>query len=281
MAGKIFSLYRYQILPMQKQYNLLYDLNDILKRKNIIFEEALLNLKISVKNKEKRRYRYDMIRHGNNSFLLVVSREKSVKFYREDYVKDYIPSFPPVHIIIDNNPDEQILAVENSSEYKTPNTLVKIFERSLQGELEKNNLFVKFSPIYKESSFWNYIEKYKDDISSLHFTLITPNMSNISGGLCEDLKNIAHDTRASITDYKIEAEKGATLHIDKSNEAIAGLADYTAKGGGDTTIKRRNSKISYKSNDYQFDIEIDELELKEDVSKLIEKIRSKTHGPNR
>ncbi|WP_417291886.1 hypothetical protein, partial [Desulfovibrio porci] len=88
-------------------------------------------------------------------------------------------------------------------------------------------------------------------------------------------------TRASTTEYKIAAEKDATLHVDKDNEAIAGLADYTAKGGGDTSIKRRSSKISYKSNDYQLDIEIEELELKGDVSKLTEKIRGKIHGSDR
>lgn len=281
MATKLFSLYRYQIILSQKQCNLLYDINELLKRKNVYFEEAVLSLKISENPGAKRKYKYDIIRKGDNKMLLVIAREKSVNFFREDYVKDSIPSFPPVYLIIDNDREHQIIAVENSSEYANTNTILKELEKNLQRTLSKYNLLVKFSPIYKENSFWDYIEKNKDDISRLHFTLITPNMSNISGRLCGDLKEIAKHTRAATSDYKISADKDATLQIDRGNEAIAGLVDYTAQGGGTVSVRRKGSKICFKSNDYQVDIEIEDLELNEDIKNLIELIREKINGSDR
>lgn len=281
MASKIFSLYRYQIIPTQNQLSLLYDINELIERKNIYFEEALLSLKMSEDANERKKYQYDIIRHGNNKFIIVISRQKKVSYYKKDYTKDTVPSFPPVYVIVDNDKDVQIVAIESSREYSSVGALLKNLGKNIQRTLAKNNLLVKFSPIYKESSFWKYIENNKDRISSLHFSLITPNMSSISGKLCDDFIKIAKETRAAVSNYQICADGESTLNIEKSNDSIAGLADYTSKGGGDISVRLKGSKMHYKSNDYQLHIEFDELELTGDIAKLIEQIRSKVDGADR
>ena len=69
------------------------------------------------------------------------------------------------------------------------------------------------------------------------------------------------------------ADKNATLRIDDSDSAIAGLAEYTANGGGSAQIKLRNSKVKYKSNDHQLEIEIGDFEFNGPLSSLGDKIQ--------
>ena len=46
MATRRFDLYRYQIIPAQKQLNLLYNMDEVIQKKNLYFENALLRLKM-------------------------------------------------------------------------------------------------------------------------------------------------------------------------------------------------------------------------------------------
>lgn len=98
-------------------------------------------------------------------------------------------------------------------------------------------------------------------------------MSNISGGLCSDLREMAKRTKAVTSEYKIIADKAATLRIDDSDLAIAGLAEYTANGGGSVQIKLKNSKVKYKSNDHQLELEIGDFEFNGPLSSIGDKIQ--------
>lgn len=276
MAIRILSLYRYQILPIDVQPNLLFDLEKLIQKKNFYFQEAVLNLKISGKDENKRRYSYELVRYIESKIMMITSRQKKVKYIREDHTEDKIASFPFVHLIFDNDKDYQILAVENKSDYK-PATIVNLLEKTLQNYLKKDNLTVKFSPIYRENDFWLYLEKNKNNISSVTFSIITPNMSNISSRLCDDIKTTAKMTGAAVTDLKLSADKNGSLHIDQGNTMLDGIIDYTSQGGGEISAQSKKSKLSFSSNDFQLTIEVSEEFLKECLPNIIEIIREKAH----
>ena len=46
MATHTFYLYRYQLLPITKQYDLRYDLDEIIRNKNEYFKNAILQLRV-------------------------------------------------------------------------------------------------------------------------------------------------------------------------------------------------------------------------------------------
>lgn len=74
MATRVFYLYRYQILPLTVQPNLLYNLEELIAQKNKYFFDAVLSLKISSKDGEKRRYKYELGKYINDSIVLIASR---------------------------------------------------------------------------------------------------------------------------------------------------------------------------------------------------------------
>lgn len=111
-------------------------------------------------------------------------------------------------------------------------------------------------------------------------------MPSISHSLSEDLKNMAKMTNASKTDYKITAAPGTNLDVSQENQGLAGLADYTSSGGGNAQIKIHNTKITYKSDEYQLKIELNDMEASGNphavLNALFERIaREVPHGSDR
>lgn len=279
MATRVFYLYRYQILPLTVQPNLLYNLEELIAQKNKYFFDAVLSLKISSKDGEKRRYKYELGKYINDSIVLIASRQKSVKYIREDHTQDDVASFPYGHIIIDNNKDYQIICIQDSTELRARSVAKKI-EKILHGILSKNNLTVKISPIYKESDFWTFVESHRGKITTISFDIITPNMSNISSRLSEDLKSAAKKTGTAETNLKFNAGKNGFLHLERENAEIDGLVNYTSKGGGEVQIKAKDTKIGYHSNDAQLNMEFTDLELNGNLQEIIAAIRNKISDGN-
>lgn len=275
MATRVFFLYRYQILPVDTQPSLLYNLKDLIAKKNQYFRDAVLSLKISGKDEEKRRYKYEVGRYIGESIMLITSRQKSVKVIREDHTPTDVDSFPFAYIIFDNDKDRQIIAVQESAELHA-RTIVSKLEKTLQKSLAKNHLMVKITPIYKESNFWIFVEENEGKISSLSFNLITPNMANISSRLSEDLKKTAKTTGTIETNLKFNASKTGSLNLQQDNSELDGLVNYAAQGGGEIGIKLKDSKLAFRSNDFQMTLEIGEGELKGDLSSLVKLMRDTT-----
>ncbi|MBD5417000.1 MAG: hypothetical protein HDR50_04940 [Desulfovibrio sp.] len=272
MGSIVFKLYRYQILPISKQYDLRFSLEDVIANKNRLFAESLMKINPESSSTSKINYRITIEENTLSKFLLVISREKNVKYYRKDHVKDIIPSFPPAYILIDNANDIQIIAVQNTIEYSSTEQIIKVLIDRINAKIKYMNLYVKYSSIYRESSFWKFVENHKNEIAYVYFEIITPNMSSISKNLSDDFKRIAKATNAVSTKYKIQANMDSHLNIDRDNRDIAGLADYTSRGGGESKIKLRGTKIDFRSNDFQLQVEIPEIDIPRNYSNLLEKI---------
>ena len=140
-------------------------------------------------------------------------------------------------------------------------SIARRIETSLQNILLKDDLTVKISPLYKECDFGAFVEAHKEKITKISFDLITPNMSNISSRLSEDLKRMAKMTGTAETNLKFNAARNGSLNLERGNTEIDGLVDYASKGGGEIRISAKNVKIAYGSNDAQINAEIEDIEL--------------------
>lgn len=277
MGTMLFDLYRYQIIPTENQLSLLYDLNTIIKKKNVYFEDSVKMLK-SIHNKQ---FNLSIERQKDSLFLLLISRQKEVQYYTEEHEKSKIPSYPPAYIFIDNDPSQQLIAIERNANYSNSSTLVKRFLRSINPLLAKNHLLLKISPIYKSKSFWEYIESNTGRVKNIKFVLITPNMSNISSTLSAQLRDTAKQTKASETEYIVKADGNSHLVIDKENINISSVVDYTSNGGGEIVVRLKGIKGVYSSNDFQLHFEVDEIESKGGLSDICAHIRSVVDGANK
>lgn len=274
MATRVFYLYRYQLLPIDVQPTLLYDLKDLIAQKNKYFHQAVMSLKESWKDTSKKKYWYEIYRHTEKSIMLITSRQKNVKVIREDHTEKDVDSFPFCYVIIDNDKDNQIIAIQESTEFRAK-TILKKIEKALQHFLSKKYLIIKFSPIYKEDNFWDFVSKYDEKITSLSFDLITPNMSNISSRLSEDLKKTAKATGTVETNLKFNAASKGALKLSQDNHELDGLVNYAAQGGGGIFVKVKGTKLGFDSNDFQLTLEIDDFQIKDSLESIINLIRNK------
>ena len=281
MATRIFYLYRYQLLPIDVQPTLLYDLKDLISKKNQYFHQAVMSLKESWKDPAKKRYSYDIYRHTEKSIMLIASRQKNVKLIREDHTERDVDSFPFGYVIIDNDKEHQIIAIQESTELRAK-TILKKIEKALQHFLAKRYLIIKISPIYNEDNFWDFVSKHEEKITSLSFDLITPNMSNISSRLSEDLKKTAKATGTVETNLKFNAASKGTLKLSQDNHELDGLVNYAAQGGGGIFVKVKGARLGFDSNDFQLTLEVEDSQIKDTLENIITLMRNKANdGSNR
>ena len=255
MAKKIFHFYRYQLLPLNNISRLIYTKEELIKNKNLFFYEALQDLSHKERS-QKRIYRYEIIDSLDQIFYMIVDKKIDLNIVLEDHSHDKIPTYPYSNIFIDNNKETQLIAIEYLS-YLKPKNVIKNFQTNLNKKLYEKGLCIKISQIYQKKSFWEFVENNHDSISKVSFNIITPNMSSISFNLNEEIKDIAKEIGAHETKLSLKAQAGEVLHLQKDNKTIEGLVDYSSQGGGRITVNLQGVKISFDTNNQQYNVEID------------------------
>lgn len=239
-----FELYRYQIIPInRKQLDLFHSseksLEELLEKKNAYFIEAFNNLCSNSSLDEieglrkilfKRVYPKKDLNYSP-VYIYLMATPKSVTMETDEFTLKEIENYPKIYVIVLNNKDEQIIAIEKRTTAfpKTQNAINKLSNR-LNKILEIHNLNVHINPIYDKKYFWDFIKG--KSIRKLEFNLITPNMANISNVLSDDLKNLAKNSNTARTDLRLNAADDSSLIIEPDNQDINDLVHYSSQGGG-------------------------------------------------
>jgi hypothetical protein len=86
-------------------------------------------------------------------------------------------------------------------------------------------------------------------------------MANISNTLSGTLKELAKDTNSSQSNLQLRSDPASALDIDKKDQTIQGLVDYTSEGGGDISIKIKGLRKRIQASRSIREIELDDLQL--------------------
>ena len=249
-----FELYRYQILPINRTQLELFkntekSIEELLEKKNLYFIEAFNNLcsnsyldDISGIKKLifKRIYpKKEPLSEDVNIFLM--AKPKSLTMETDDFSSKEIQNWPRIHLIVINDKEQQILAVEKrtSAFPSTKNVINKISER-LNKILGLHNLNVHINPIYDKKFFWDFVAG--KSIKKIEFSLITPNMANISKTISDELKNLAKTSNTARTDIRLNAADDTSLIIEKDNLYINDLVEYSSQGGGTIRVQVKGAR---------------------------------------
>nr|DAS95258.1 MAG TPA: protein of unknown function (DUF4747) [Caudoviricetes sp.] len=259
-----FELYRYQILPIDRQLSIFNeyarDLDELIAKKNDIFYDEILKI-------EEWKYKNTIIKarkeYDKNNFLLFkFAPKRNTKIEDENFKEADIDTWPSVLMAIWNDKDIQTIAVQNKKDaFAHTRTAVSVLVDNINSRLLEKNLKIHFEAIFKKDAFWSIVSKYDKKISNVRFELITPNMANISKHLSDELKDFAKNTNTARTKFEIEAEKGASLHIDSSNIQVQNMVEYASNGGGNISFRVKGLKKIINTNASISSTSIDELEL--------------------
>lgn len=249
-----FELYRYQIIPINRTQLDLFNIQEknieeLLKNKNSYFIEAFNNLCSNSYLDEIEGLKKILFKKvypkkelsTSEVYIYLMASPKSVTMETDEFTTKELENWPKIYLVVLNNSDEQIIAVERrTTAFSTTQSAINKLSNRLNKILELNNLNVHINPIYDKKLFWEFIKGKA--INKLEFNLITPNMSNISRVLSDDLKNLAKVSNTARTDLRLNAAENTSLVIEPDNQIINDLVEYSSQGGGNIRVQCRGTK---------------------------------------
>ncbi|WP_339899642.1 hypothetical protein [uncultured Gilvimarinus sp.] len=259
----VFDLYRFQLLPLTRTpqpdfYRNELPVEELKRRKNELFDEVLRNLPdlhhrtLSVRHK--------VIFKKGDWLVFKFGAQKSVEREDEDFQIEHIDSWPHVTVIINNDPDVQIVAISrNIRAFSESQAVANLLEKNFMKHLEALQLTLSIEGIFDKQNFWDIVNKYQGKLTSIKFELISPNMANISKALKVDLRQINAETNSHKTNLELNSAEGAVLEVSRENEIVDSLVEYASEGGGDISIKIKGLSKKIHTQKTTRTIELDEL----------------------
>ena len=260
-----FHIYRYHLLPLTRRDNqielfpekkLTYE--EIKAKKNDFFKDVLGDLNESKLNSNPLK-----LHHQEDTFYLFKLAQKKTTSITRNFETENIINEPYIYVVINNDSEVQKIAIsENSDAFSNPDVVKNILNKVFQNDLKKFGLNIEIEQVFDKVNFWNYVGKHKYEITYLDFQFIKPNLANISRSLPEDFKNFADNVNSHKSQIILKApEKGTLENIDKSNNEINGLVNYTSEGAGFIKMKIKNIRKTINTKESPVTLQIEELDI--------------------
>ncbi len=258
-----FELFRYQLLPVtthviEDMFHEIKSTDDVRRNKNKFFWEIMSKFpKLTHRAIELNQ---KLILSEDPWIAFKLAAHKSLERNNENFRKEQIENWPYVTVLINNDPDIQIIAVsKNRRAFTSGGVIASLIRESLSKHLLHYQLSMHVEAIFDKSEFWNIVKQFEGKITNVRFELISPNMANISKALELDLKQLNKDTNSHKTVLELNSPEGARLEIKKTNKNINGLVEYSSEGGGDISFKISGYKKRVHTSRSVSIIDIDEI----------------------
>ena len=169
----------------------------------------------------------------------LISKQKKLHGYNEDFQEYNVPSFPPVVWLWDRQ--EQVILIERKTTvFKSAHNAAIMFEELSNNDyLVEKGLRIFIEPCLEKDNFWVEYDKLRH-IEQVTFALVMPNIFGDSKkALTDALNTIEDDTNTTALTTTFENKDG-NLNLRDSTWANV-LVDWTNDGGGSWQIKGKKS----------------------------------------
>lgn len=272
-----FELFRYQLLPINRYFQGdlwtgVHSIDELLAKKNELFGTALLEIDHFANSRNQTATKCLFAKDG--FFLYRIASNRSLHRETKEFTEEYIDNWPSLLVAIWNAPDVQMFAVQKrTTAFHSTEAVTKLILDTVDPYLSRYHLRAIYEPIVERKVFWDIVEKYKGKIQKIEFDFVTPNMANISGNLPENLKEFAKATNSVKNKLDIESDSESTLHIDKNNDTVNALANYTSDGGGNVAIKIFGMSKKINTSKTVKHVEISEMRLQGTAEELADVLK--------
>lgn len=189
-----FKIFTFQIIPINLNVQLSFedkytDIKELIANKNNIFKDIIILNKYFDDFSEKIKIRVQ--KNTNDLIHLKLNVSRQIKLNTIDFNVENLTNFPNIDIFIDLNSKNQIISIENNTKaFKKIDTAKYILQKLWNQSLQEYNLELSIFPIYKDSEFWDLIDKYKEVLTEVNFEMRRPNLSRISETLLDDFDEL-------------------------------------------------------------------------------------------
>lgn len=265
-----FKLYRYQLLPIDRHTDDLYEgmsPAQLIERKNEIFARALPFVSHHTHRGNALSVRVDG--PEDEAFVLRIAPRRALLRETPEFGIEQLENWPHVAAIILNKPHEQLIAVQDKpTAFSSTNTVVKLLQSATRAPLERAGLRLLVESLFNEEDFWSLIRQHQGKVTWIEFELITPNMANISNTLADTFKNLAKDTNATKSNVQLRSDPASSLHIEPTDPKVKGLVDYASQGGGDISVKVKGLRKRIHTASSVRETQVDDLQLSGPVAQV-------------
>ncbi|MBX9449815.1 MAG: hypothetical protein KL787_08890 [Taibaiella sp.] len=267
-----FHIFRYHLLPLEShasQGDLFQERvspDDARKNKNIYFRSVIDNLITNNPTK----FPLQLQDKENDYFLFKLAQKKSETII-QNFKNIEIPNEPFVYVIINNDPKVQKIAISENIDAFTSTTVVRNHLRKFfQTQLKEYNLNIEIEQLFDSNNFWNFVNSHQDEITYINFQFIKPNLADISKSLPKVFKNFSDNVNSHESHITIKAPSNGKLeNINKKNEDINGLVNYTSEGAGEIKVKVKGLRKQLNTKDSPVIIEIKDILLEGPADQVI------------
>ncbi len=184
-------------------------------------------------------YVYDTIFIEGNTAIMKFGR-LSKKSYTDIKLNDHkIEDYPWCYVVWDNRDGIQRMFIEQktsawkNSEKSTGTMKVAVALKFIIDKWMTNKHGIHFEigdgPVYKSDDFWDYVKRYPQGFSRVHFSFPPPNLGRLMT-LGDNLNTLREETGGAV-DADLKAPKGGILKLDKANPQTQSLVDLHSACG--------------------------------------------------
>lgn len=272
-----FHLYRYQILPANRQFQgALFgarSVEELIGKKNDIVRDVLVTTKVL--RGRGRDIATKLLKEHDDLLLFQLAANRSLQHETKDFRTEWIDNWPKVVLLVWNAPNKQLVAVQHRpNAFQDTNAAIRALFDTITPSLAAHALVAKWEPLFEQRKFWDLAKRYEGRIQELEFDLTTPNMANISGALPDNLREFAKNANAVTSSVGVKSGPTAALKVESGDSTLDGLVSYASEGGGEITIRIIGMKKKIRTSRTVREVACDEAVLSGSPDDVLRALKS-------
>lgn len=189
------------------------------------------------KVKNKVRYGSKVVWEHNGIILLLISNPYCTITTHKNFHKDKTKDEPWCHVLIDNRPGREFIAIEKTTAFKDIDKVSIILEESLRSRLTPHYVNITIKNQYTPDAFWDIVNKHKlAGINEVSFKFSAPNHPWATE-LLSKMRIAAREMNARPSASFNAIDKDQPLLLEKTNEELNNYVQLCAMEGEDIVLK--------------------------------------------
>lgn len=204
-------------------------------KKNELFAKYVAQACLEMEKLTQEKYIYKIEAKVDSIFFIKIGKKGSLNLKDSslDNVQKAEHYNQQAWIIIDNSPNNQVIAYQNNSSIKFA-TVKKHFFEHISKMLNATLLTLLIEPISTEAKFWDVVAQYKGRITDLYFSVYAQNMPVLTEDANEFIAEMRNQINAEKTELHASSKTG--LEIDSDNKYIKSMAESASLGISKLTL---------------------------------------------
>lgn len=203
------------------------------------FECSIMEEHKNIKGKKERSkvmYGSQVVWEKAGLILLMISNPQKTITKHENFKKRKEKDEPWCHVLIDNRPDREFIAIEKNAAFNSPDNVALILESSLRARLAPHRVSIEIKNSYEPDAFWETVAKYQPwGIHEVAFRFAAPNpawQAALIGSVSEAAK--AMNARPTTV---FTSPDGKPILLSKANPELNDYVEACGLSGEDIIIK--------------------------------------------